>query len=133
MARNMAKKQQDVDTMTHEELGDALGDIPGFKEGRKLQSEIMALGDLLRTLREKELGLSQTAAAKLIGIDQPELSRIENGFGRRGPSFLTINRIVDAYSSFKKISNPDYRLGLNVQFGNAGGKTTKQVFLAGSE
>lgn len=96
--------------------GRALARVEGFTEGRRLQAQILALGERLRELREGELGLSQTQAAKLIGLEQSELSRsIENGVGSRGPSYSTIARIIEAYQAALRERDASARLSLSIQ------------------
>lgn len=74
----------------------------------------MQLGEKLRDLRTSHLGISQKDAAKLSGIKQPELSRIETGLGKRGPSFLTINRIITAYEAYLRQSDPTIHVELSI-------------------
>ena len=125
LRRKMAFETQDA--LEHE-----LADVEGFDEGRKLRARIIELGVMIRKLREVELGLKQTEAAELLGMDQPELSRIENGVGQRGPSYSTIVRIIDAYQTYLRSRNPDCHLGLNIQLRKDGTNEVRQVFLAGS-
>lgn len=101
-------------TMTNDDVEESLRDIPGFTEGRQRRESILLLGEKIRQLRESELGISQTQAAKLIGMEQPELSRIENGVGKRGPSYLTITRIINAYQSYLRKHKPAVHVGLSI-------------------
>ena len=109
-----------------------LADVEDFEQGRQLRAKIIALGDKMRELRENVLDLNQSQAAKLIGMEQPELSRIENGVGPRGPSYSTITRIIDAYQAYLQSQNLDYHLGLNIQIRRADTDEVQQSFLAGS-
>lgn len=130
------RKRKLVERKTVDAAEDALArelaDIEGFKQGRQLRAQIIELGDKMRELREDVLDLNQTRAAKLIGMDQPELSRIENGIGPRGPSYSTITRIIDAYQGYLQSQNLDYHLGLSIQLRRADTNEVQQSFLAGS-
>lgn len=108
------KSAKAPNTMTSAEVKKRLSDVPGFEEGLKQRATIMLLGEKIRQLRESELGISQTQAAELIGMEQPELSRIENGVGKRGPSYLTITRIINTYQAFLRQKNPATNLALNI-------------------
>jgi transcriptional regulator with XRE-family HTH domain len=94
---------------TSTEFEQRLRDVPGFEEGRRQRENILRLGEKIRELRETELGITQAEAARLVGMEQPELSRIENGIGKRGPSYLTITRIISAYRT-----NPTVQVALNI-------------------
>lgn len=113
-------------------LARELGGVKGFDEGRQLRAQIIELGDKMRELRENVLELSQTQAARLIGMDQPELSRIENGVGARGPSYSTITRIIEAYEAYLRRQGLDYHVGLNIQLRRTDTDEVQQSFLAGS-
>lgn len=113
-------------------LARELGGVEGFDEGRRLRAKIIELGDKVRELRENVLELSQTKAARLIGMDQPELSRIENGIGARGPSYSTITRIIEAYETYLQRQGLDYHIGLNIQLRRTDTDEVQQSFLAGS-
>ncbi len=113
-------------------LARELAGVEGFDEGRRLRAQIIALGDKMRALRENVLHLNQTQAARLIGIEQPELSRIENGVGTRGPSYRTITRVIEAYQAYLQSQNSDYHLGLNIQLRRTDTDEVEQSFLAGS-
>ena len=123
------RKAMDFD---EDALARDLADVEGFDKGRILRAQIIELGERIRELREKVLHLSQTQAAKLIGMDQPELSRIENGVGARGPSYSTITRIIDAYQEYLQSQNQNYHLGLSIQLRRADTDEVQQDFLAGS-
>lgn len=129
-------KRKLVAGKTHDTAEDALArelsDVEGFNQGRQLREQIIELGDKMRDLRENVLGLNQTQAAKLIGMDQPELSRIENGIGARGPSYSTITRIIEAYQAYLQSNNLDYHVGLNIQLRRIDTDEVEQSFLAGS-
>lgn len=81
-------------------LEERLSEFPGYTEAREQRREIIRLGHLLRSLRKDEVQLTQVAAAALIGMEQSELSRIENGYGERGPAYTTITHIIDTYTRY---------------------------------
>lgn len=113
-------------------LARELSGIEGFNEGRKLRAQIIELGDKIRALREDVLEITQTAASELIGIEQSELSRLENGVGSRGPVYSTITRIIEAYQGYLQNKDPTYHLGLNIQLQHGETEEPEQRLLAGS-
>lgn len=106
-----------------------LRDVPGFDEGRQQRETIMLLGEKIRQLRESELGISQTEAARLIGMEQPELSRIENGVGKRGPSYITITRIIHAYQAYLRQRDPGVNVALNIDVSHENSGQGEQLML----
>lgn len=100
--------------MTSEEVAELVGDVPGFKEGQREREAIFLIGEKLREVRKSYLGVSQKEAAHLIGIEQPELSRIETGMGKRGPSLGTIQRILSAYEAYLRETDAAIRVSLNI-------------------
>ncbi|WP_043690765.1 helix-turn-helix domain-containing protein [Luteimonas huabeiensis] len=102
------------DWIGHDEATARLRTIAGVDEGAALQQRISRLGDLLRQVREAHLKLPQTEAARLIGIPQSELSRLEAGTGARGPTFATLTAIVDSYERYLAPSGVTLDLTLNV-------------------
>lgn len=65
----------------------------GFREGFEARDAVIRLGDMLRRVREAA-NLSQAQLARKVGMTQPAVSRLEKGFGRRGPEVDTIMRFV---------------------------------------
>ena len=61
------------------------------------------IGDLLRKARESR-GLSQTQLQSQSGIQQADISRIESGSMRRGPTVATLVRLAHAQNLRLKIS-----------------------------
>lgn len=117
--------------VTHAEVGKRLGSIAGVADGIALQQQIARLGEKLRLLREQQLQLSQTAAAQLAGLPQSELSRIEAGTGRRGPSYATVTRILSAYES--ALADRGHSLSLNIEVRDGRGRRiASHVVAAGS-
>ena len=64
-----------------------------FREGYKARDALIRMGEMLRNLREAS-GLRQEELAAKIGMSQPAISRLESGFGPRGPEMETIMRFV---------------------------------------
>ena len=64
------------------------------------QVEPKALGLLVSRLREKQ-GLTTTALAKLVGISQAQISRLENG--KQGFRSSTLAKIADALGFEAKV------------------------------
>ncbi|MBS0513637.1 MAG: helix-turn-helix transcriptional regulator [Proteobacteria bacterium] len=82
-------------------LADATGNTPEFAASYRTAQNYLAFGQACRTLREAR-GLTQQALAERVGIDQGDISRIENGvWGKRGVSVATMERILAEF---------DYRL-----------------------
>ena len=67
----------------------------GFSEGYEARAAIMAVAKEIRRMR-LNAGLTQTQLAQRAGMSQPEISRIEAGVGRQGPSVDTLNRLAMA-------------------------------------
>jgi transcriptional regulator with XRE-family HTH domain len=65
----------------------------GFREGYKARDALIRMGEMLRNLRESA-GFRQEELAAKIGMSQPAISRLESGFGPRGPEMETIMRFV---------------------------------------
>lgn len=95
-------------------LRSRLSKFEGFDEGYDRRSKIIRLGELLRKLRTDEIGLSQTDAAKLIDMPQPELSRIENGHGEQGPSYVTVTQIIEVYTEYLREKGATVKLSLEI-------------------
>lgn len=113
----MTKKDRKVNgpgTVSHEELGRRLETLAGFREAYDQRARIIRLGEMLRQLRESEVRLSQSEAAHLLGMHQSELSRVETGFGERGPSYGTIVRIIETYAELLRERGVEVRLTLEV-------------------
>jgi len=64
-----------------------------FREGYNARDALIRMGEMLRDLREAA-GLRQEDLAAKIGMSQPAISRLESGFGPRGPEMETIMRFV---------------------------------------
>jgi DNA-binding XRE family transcriptional regulator len=65
----------------------------GFREGYDARDSLIRFGDTLRQLRES-VGLTQEQLASKVGMSQPAVSRLESGFGPRGPEMDTVLRFV---------------------------------------
>ncbi|MCB0637994.1 MAG: helix-turn-helix transcriptional regulator [Lewinella sp.] len=111
------------------ELEQRLRNVPGFEEGRRQRENIFLLGERIRELRETELRISQAEAARLVGMEQPELSRIENGVGKRGPSYLTITRIINAYQDYLRQTDPTVHVGLSINVSHDNSEEVAQNLL----
>ena len=67
----------------------------GFAEGYAARDAIVRVGAMLRRMRD-DAGLSQAELAHRTGMDQSEISRLERGLGRQGPSVETLARVIEA-------------------------------------
>lgn len=115
--KHMAKqlvKAQTPEWMSHEQVSDSLLSIEGVGAGIEQQQRISRLGDMLRHVRSTYLKMTQTDAAKLLGMPQSELSRLESGTGAKGPTFATVTAIVDRYEQYLAPSGVEIALSLNV-------------------
>ncbi len=116
--------------VTHDSVSEQLLRIPGVHEGAEEQRKIFCLGEMLRDVRERFAKVSQAEAARIVGIPQPELSRIENGFGARGPTYATVLAILGGYERYLAPKGVDIGLALDVKI--QGGRSVHYV-LAGVE
>lgn len=66
-----------------------------FREGYEERGSLIALGHMLRSVR-KDRGWTQTQVAEAAGIDQADVSRLENGEGERGPTLDTLVKYAHA-------------------------------------
>ena len=67
----------------------------GFAEGYAARDAIVKVGAMLRRMRD-DAGLTQAELAIRAGMDQSEISRLERGLGRHGPSVETLARVIEA-------------------------------------
>ena len=67
----------------------------GFAEGYAARDAILRAGLMVRAMRT-DAGLTQTQLAKRAGMSQAEISRLEAGLGKHGPSVETLNRLAQA-------------------------------------
>ena len=67
----------------------------GFVEGYEARDAIMQAARVVREMRS-EAGLTQAELAARAGMSQPEISRLETGLGKQGPSVETIGRLAQA-------------------------------------
>lgn len=65
------------------------------RAGYAEQTAIASIGRLMRRIRE-QAELSQEQWAKLTGMSQADISRLEAGMGKKGPTFDTLVRWVHA-------------------------------------
>ena len=61
------------------------------RAGYQEQTAIASIGRLMREIRE-QAKLSQEQWAELIGMSQADISRLEAGMGKKGPTFDTLVR-----------------------------------------
>ena len=116
--------------VTHDLVSEQLSRIPGVREGAEQQRQIFSLGEMLRDVRERFAKISQTEAARIVGIPQPELSRIETGLGSRGPTYATVIAILGGYERYLAPKGVDIGLTLDVEV--QGGNSVHYT-LAGAE
>jgi transcriptional regulator with XRE-family HTH domain len=66
-----------------------------YKTAFEDQTRLMRIGRLIRSSRQLK-NLSQEKLSALTGISQADVSRIEAGHGKKGPSVDTLVRILNA-------------------------------------
>lgn len=91
------------DDMVHEGSGNVFADL-GFAEpvSHRLKAELVRKLDSIM----KSRGLSQSAAARLIGVGQPDLSKLLNGRFRE----MSVERLL------RMLTRLDCDVDINVQF-----------------
>lgn len=87
------KKDQPARKSRMDELQEIGERHEGFREGYDARDSLIRFGDTLRQLRES-VGLTQEQLASKVGMSQPAVSRLESGFGPRGPEMDTVLRFV---------------------------------------
>ena len=65
------------------------------RAGYEEQAFVARLGELMRQIRE-QAKFSQEKWAKMTGLSQADVSRLETGLGKKGPTFDTLVRWVHA-------------------------------------
>ena len=94
MARRETGRTEESDALASLwKRGAASGE--GFVEGYAARDAIVRVGAMLRRMRE-DAGLTQTELAQRAAMDQSEISRLERGLGRHGPSVETLARVTEA-------------------------------------
>lgn len=78
-------------------LTELLSENASFREGYERAQSYIQIGVALRELRGARR-LTQDELAKLAGVDQADISRIENGrWGKRGISYDVLERILPVF------------------------------------
>ena len=75
-----------------ENAGDFADD---FAKGYRERDAIMHAARMIREMRA-DAGLTQAELAARAGMSQPDISRLESGLGKQGPSVETLYRLTDA-------------------------------------
>ena len=66
-----------------------------FAKGYGKRDAIMHAARMIREMRA-DAGLTQAELAVRAGMSQPDISRLESGLGKQGPSVETLYRLTDA-------------------------------------
>lgn len=114
------RKVDELDPAQLRDLEQTLLQNEGFRKGYESRGRVVMLGRKLRQLREQETDLSQRKAAALLGMTQPELSRIETGTGPKGPSFATLDQIIEGYTAYIRATQPAAELRIAIDVMDAG-------------
>ncbi|HKR43909.1 MAG TPA: helix-turn-helix transcriptional regulator [Paraburkholderia sp.] len=86
----MSDSVRDIDQFRAAVLAD-----PKLSRRYRLREGLAKLGDLYREMRQAQ-HRSQSSIAEKVGIDQGDVSRLENGEGERGPTVETLVKYADA-------------------------------------
>lgn len=86
----MSESVRDIDEFRAAVLTD-----PKLSRRYRLREGLAKLGDLFREIRQGQQR-SQSSIAEKVGIDQADVSRLENGEGERGPTVETLVKYADA-------------------------------------
>jgi len=111
MARN-SKKKPKVVGVSHAEVMAREMKSPTFRfhyEQRKLVAEV-ALA--VRAMR-KQADMTQVELAKLVGVSQPMIARVEKGVGQRTPGWELLRKICIALGKQMRLSFFDAVRGAN--------------------
>jgi transcriptional regulator with XRE-family HTH domain len=81
--------------MSYQNMRERLLARAGVKEGYDKQAELSKLGRLIHRARIST-NLRQQELAKLSGVAQGDISRLEIGSGEKGPTFDTLVRLAHA-------------------------------------
>lgn len=95
----MSRKQEESPLVRGDSVIDLLRengvDVDPTSEGSRVKEFTIETAKKIRAMREGA-GLTQAALARLSGMSQADVSRIESGLGTKGPSLETINRLASA-------------------------------------
>jgi predicted XRE-type DNA-binding protein len=94
----MAKQKDEIDVTLHRGSGNVFADL-GFSNPEELQVKSSMVQEIDKAIKNR--GLTQSAAANLVGIDQPTLSKLLNGHFHR----ISLDRLIEILN----------RLGRNVE------------------
>src|SRR5688572_10082604 len=81
--------------MSYRKVRDQLLKRPFVRAGYDAQRELGRLGHLMARARQSA-NLKQNELAKVSGIAQADISKMEAGIGQRGPTFETLVRLARA-------------------------------------
>lgn len=104
LTHDRALRRMNTPTQNRQKSGEhsALEDLcergvraPGFAEGYAVRDAVMQAGRMVRAMRN-DAGFTQTQLAERAGMSQAEISRLEAGLGRHGPSVEILNRLAKA-------------------------------------
>ncbi|MFT3913408.1 MAG: helix-turn-helix transcriptional regulator [Anaeromyxobacteraceae bacterium] len=86
-------------------LGQQLED-PGFRHAYEQRRLVHEVAIVVRSMRE-QAGLTQAQLAKLVGVSQPMIARMERGLDQRTPRWETLRKIGRALGKQLKLSFVD--------------------------
>jgi DNA-binding XRE family transcriptional regulator len=107
MARRAAKKAPRF--VVGESFEDALAEelkSPTFRFHYEQRGNVGELAIAVRAMRERA-GLSQRDLAKMVGVSQPMIVRIEKGLGTRAPSWDLLRKIAIAFGKQMRVTFSD--------------------------
>lgn len=95
MSKQVAKRSKSKKVSALDGLRKRGMAIEAFAEGYAAREAIIRAGRMVHKMRT-DAGLTQTELAKLAGMSQPEISRLESGLGKQGPGVETLDRLAKA-------------------------------------
>jgi transcriptional regulator with XRE-family HTH domain len=84
--------------------------LPRWTDALANPSSAKRAGLLLRTMRNAA-GFSQARLGELAGMKQSDISDLENGAGKQGPTFDVVSRMADACGMYLTFEPKDARIG----------------------
>ena len=77
------------------DLDSLIGSTPAEQQAARDAEIILEVGEMVRSVRDAR-GVSQEELAELTGMTRSQISDVERGIGRVGPSLITLRRLMCA-------------------------------------
>jgi transcriptional regulator with XRE-family HTH domain len=105
MARRTAKKPKVVGESFRDALAERMKS-PTFRFHYEQRGNVGELAIAVRAMRERA-GLSQRDLARLVGVSQPMIARVEKGLGSRAPGWDLTRKIAIAFGRQMRVTFSD--------------------------